>query len=258
MKVAASAVSEGLCSNSSSTPEALTSSPSTTSRSLTISRTRSSSTRSAAVAAETSRSRATARWLMTARRGYLESGIPQQLPWGELGVELVFECAGRFTNAADLERHLAAGAGFVILSVPMRDGDVPTLAHGVNTAAGKRIVSCASCTTNAITPVMEILNRRVGVRKATMTTVHAYTAGQTLVDGPLADRAADVRRPRISCLRPPAQRAQRRRRCRSLRAGSMVSPSALRCPSVRSPTSPASWRLPRRSRSSILCSAKKR
>jgi glyceraldehyde 3-phosphate dehydrogenase len=113
---------------------------------------------------------------------------PQQLPWGELGVELVFECTGRFTNAADLERHLAAGAGFVILSAPVRDGDVPTLAHGVNTAAGKRIVSCASCTTNAITPVMEILNRRVGVRKATMTTVHAYTAGQALVDSPLADR----------------------------------------------------------------------
>ncbi|MCA6117354.1 type I glyceraldehyde-3-phosphate dehydrogenase [Bradyrhizobium sp. WSM 1738] len=113
---------------------------------------------------------------------------PQQLPWGELGVELVFECTGRFTDAADLERHLAAGAGFVILSAPVRDGDVPTLAHGVNTAAGKQIVSCASCTTNAITPVMEILNRRVGVRKATMTTVHAYTAGQALVDGPLADR----------------------------------------------------------------------
>jgi glyceraldehyde 3-phosphate dehydrogenase len=113
---------------------------------------------------------------------------PQQLPWGELGVELVFECTGRFTDAVDLERHLAAGAGFVILSAPVRDGDVPTLAHGVNTATGKRIVSCASCTTNAITPVMEILNRRVGVRKATMTTVHAYTAGQALVDGPLADR----------------------------------------------------------------------
>jgi glyceraldehyde 3-phosphate dehydrogenase len=68
------------------------------------------------------------------------------------------------------------------------DGDEPTLAHGVNTAVGKRIVSCASCTTNAITPGMEILNRRVGVRKATMTIVHAYTAGQALVDGPLADR----------------------------------------------------------------------
>jgi glyceraldehyde 3-phosphate dehydrogenase len=101
---------------------------------------------------------------------------PQQLPWGELGVELVFECTGRVADAVDLERHLAAGAGFVILSAPVRDGDVPTLAHGVNTIAGKRIVSCASCTTNAITPVMEILNRRVGVRKATMTTVHAYTA----------------------------------------------------------------------------------
>jgi glyceraldehyde 3-phosphate dehydrogenase len=68
------------------------------------------------------------------------------------------------------------------------DGDVPTLTHGVNTANGRRIVSCASCTTNAIAPVMEILNRRFGVRKATMTTVHAYTAGQALVDSPHGDR----------------------------------------------------------------------
>ena len=113
---------------------------------------------------------------------------PQKLPWGELDVDLVFECTGRFTAAADRERHRAAGAPIVILSAPVRDGDVPTLVHSVNTAAGKRIFSCASCTTNAITPVMEILDRRLGVLKATMTTVHAYTAGQALVDSPLADR----------------------------------------------------------------------
>lgn len=113
---------------------------------------------------------------------------PERLPWRELDVELVFECTGRFTSAADLERHVTAGAAFVILSAPVGDGDVPTLVHGVNSAAGRQIVSCASCTTNAITPVMEILSRRFGVLKATMTTLHAYTAGQALVDSPHSDR----------------------------------------------------------------------
>ncbi len=118
----------------------------------------------------------------------LSESSPEKLPWRSLGVELVFECTGRFTNAADLERHVAAGASYIILSAPVGKGDVPTLTHGVNSAGGQRIVSCASCTTNAIVPVMEILDRRFGVKKATMTTVHAYTAGQALVDSPKADR----------------------------------------------------------------------
>ena len=113
---------------------------------------------------------------------------PAALPWSALGAQLVFECTGRFTEAADLEQHIAAGAEFVILSAPARDGDVPTLAHGVNAATGRKIISCASCTTNAIAAVMEIMSRRFGVRKAAMTTVHAYTAGQALTDTPLADR----------------------------------------------------------------------
>jgi glyceraldehyde 3-phosphate dehydrogenase len=118
----------------------------------------------------------------------LQESDPENLPWGELGVELVFECTGRFTDAADLERHIRAGAGFVILSAPVRGSDVPTVIHGVNNGGGKRIISCASCTTNAITPVMEILERRFGVQKAAMTTVHAYTASQALVDGPRSNR----------------------------------------------------------------------
>lgn len=113
---------------------------------------------------------------------------PEKLPWAELGIELVFECTGRFTKAADLERHVRAGAGYVILSAPVRGSDVPTLIHGVNALDGQRIISCASCTTNAITPVMEILNRRFGVRKAAMTTIHAYTASQALVDGARSNR----------------------------------------------------------------------
>lgn len=110
------------------------------------------------------------------------------LPWDDLKVQIVFECTGRFTHSNDLERHLHAGAAFVILSAPVRGADVPTLAHGVNTAGGRRVVSCASCTTNAIAPVMEILQRRFGVLKATMTTVHAYTADQAIVDRPRSDR----------------------------------------------------------------------
>ncbi|HEX8667014.1 MAG TPA: glyceraldehyde 3-phosphate dehydrogenase NAD-binding domain-containing protein [Allosphingosinicella sp.] len=113
---------------------------------------------------------------------------PGMLPWRDLGVELVFECTGRFTGEADLGRHLTAGAGFVILSAPAGSEDVPTLAHGVNAAGGGRLVSCASCTTNAIAPVMEVLQRRFGVLKAAMTTVHAYTADQSIVDTPRSNR----------------------------------------------------------------------
>jgi glyceraldehyde 3-phosphate dehydrogenase (phosphorylating) len=112
-----------------------------------------------------------------------------KLPWRDLGVAVVLECTGVFTRQADLERHVDAGAKFVILSAPGEGGDVPTIVHGVNRAdRGASIVSCASCTTNCITPVIEILGRRLGVLKATMTTTHAYTASQALVDRPDRDR----------------------------------------------------------------------
>jgi glyceraldehyde 3-phosphate dehydrogenase len=100
------------------------------------------------------------------------------------------ECTGVFTHEADLKRHAQAGSKFVILSAPLKGGDdVPTVVHGVNTAdGGASIISCASCTTNCITPVIEILGRRLGIQKATMTTIHAYTASQALVDRPSKDR----------------------------------------------------------------------
>jgi glyceraldehyde 3-phosphate dehydrogenase len=110
------------------------------------------------------------------------------LPWGAMGVDVVLECTGVFTREEHLRRHIEAGAKHVILSAPTKDDGVPTTVHGVNTARGRQIISCASCTTNAITPVMEILARRIGIRKATMTTVHAYTATQALVDRPDRDR----------------------------------------------------------------------
>lgn len=111
---------------------------------------------------------------------------PTRLPWGELDVDIVFECTGVFTKREDLEKHVRAGAKNVILSAPAKSEDVVTVVHGVN-APGKteaQIISCASCTTNCITPVVEVMSRRIGVLKATMTTIHAYTASQALVDGP--------------------------------------------------------------------------
>jgi glyceraldehyde 3-phosphate dehydrogenase len=110
---------------------------------------------------------------------------PENLPWADLGVDLVLECTGVFRSEEGLQKHLQAGASYVILSAPTTSETVPTVVHGVNRADGApRIISCASCTTNCITPVIEVAHRLIGVERAVMTTVHAYTAGQQLVDGP--------------------------------------------------------------------------
>ncbi|WP_069813412.1 type I glyceraldehyde-3-phosphate dehydrogenase [Streptomyces sp. TP-A0874] len=113
---------------------------------------------------------------------------PAELPWGDLGVDLVLECTGIFTREDDLKRHLSAGARFVILSAPAKTEKVATVVHGVNQSPEEqRIVSCASCTTNCITPVVEVVERRIGVERAIMSTVHAYTSSQHLIDGPSKD-----------------------------------------------------------------------
>lgn len=110
---------------------------------------------------------------------------PSKLPWKDLEVDLVFECTGRFTKKEDLEKHIQAGARKVILSAASRSPDVPTIVHGVNKAVlSQNVISLASCTTNCITPVVEVMGRRIGIKKAIMTTVHAYTATQSIVDGP--------------------------------------------------------------------------
>ena len=116
---------------------------------------------------------------------YFSEKDPSQLPWSSLGVDIVLECTGVFTKREDLEKHIRAGAGYVILSAPAKSDDVVTVVHGVNTLEGDtRILACASCTTNCITPVVEIIGRRIGIKKAIMTTVHAYTASQGIVDKP--------------------------------------------------------------------------
>jgi len=115
----------------------------------------------------------------------LRNRDPLDLPWKELGVELVFECTGALTRREDLEKHIRAGARIVLLSAPSRGEGVETVVHGVNEPQStSAIISCASCTTNCITPIVEIIGRRIGVEKAVMTTVHAYTASQSIVDGP--------------------------------------------------------------------------
>lgn len=114
---------------------------------------------------------------------YTSKKDPLELPWKELAVDVVIESTGLFTNKTDAEKHLMAGSKFVVISGPTKD--TPTVVHGVNTEDGKvAIFSCASCTTNNISPLIEILGRRIGIKKAILNTTHAYTASQTLMDAP--------------------------------------------------------------------------
>jgi glyceraldehyde 3-phosphate dehydrogenase len=110
---------------------------------------------------------------------------PSQLPWRKLNIDVVLECTGVFTNRKGLEKHLQAGARRVILSAPAKSDDIETIVRGVNQPSDDcDIISTASCTTNCITPVVEVMSRRIGIKKAIMTTIHGYTASQQLVDGP--------------------------------------------------------------------------
>ncbi|WP_394750204.1 type I glyceraldehyde-3-phosphate dehydrogenase [Spongiimicrobium salis] len=116
---------------------------------------------------------------------FLNEYKPEDLPWSELNIDVVIESTGVFTNYNDADRHITAGAKTVVLSGPSKSPEIPTVVHGVNTEDGStRIFSCASCTTNNISPVMEILGRRIGVEKAIMTTIHADTSSNTIVDSP--------------------------------------------------------------------------
>lgn len=110
---------------------------------------------------------------------------PEALPWKKHKVDVTIESTGVFTLQEDAEKHIKAGAKTVVISAPTKSEDTPTIVHGVNTETGNTSVfSCASCTTNNISPIVEILGRRVGIKKAIMTTVHAYTASQAIVDAP--------------------------------------------------------------------------
>jgi glyceraldehyde 3-phosphate dehydrogenase len=116
---------------------------------------------------------------------------PAMLPWDELGVDVVIESTGRFRARDGAAKHLDAGARKVIVSAPAKDPDV-TVALGVNfeqayDPAAHRIVSNASCTTNCLAPVAKVLHEGLGIRHGLMTTIHAYTSDQLLLDGPHGD-----------------------------------------------------------------------
>ncbi len=128
---------------------------------------------------------------------------PANLPWKKLGVQIVAECTGRFTNKQEASGHLKAGAKRVLLSAPAKDDATQTLVYGTRFSVdclkankSDNVVSMASCTTNCIAPVMQVLQDNFGIEKAFMTTIHSYTADQVLVDGPHRDlrraRAAAV------------------------------------------------------------------
>lgn len=116
---------------------------------------------------------------------------PKKLPWRELAVDVVLECTGRFTDKASAGQHIEAGAKRVILSAPSKGDDdtVPTFLMGVNENqyASEGVISNASCTTNSLAPVAQILDENFGIKKALMTTIHSYTSDQNIQDGPHKD-----------------------------------------------------------------------
>ncbi len=124
---------------------------------------------------------------------------PAQLPWTKLGVDVVFECTGLFTKKEKAVLHIQGGAKKVIISAPSPDPDL-TIAYGVNhkmyKSAEHNVVSCASCTTNCLAPVAKVLLDSFGIEKGTMTTIHAYTNDQKILDLP----HKDLRRARAAAL----------------------------------------------------------
>jgi glyceraldehyde 3-phosphate dehydrogenase len=124
---------------------------------------------------------------------------PAQLPWKDLGVDVVFESTGIFTNREGASKHLAAGAKKVIITAPAKGPDI-TVVLGVNEGkydpASHHIISNASCTTNCLAPMAKVIHERFGIRKGWMTTIHSYTNDQNLLDLP----HKDLRRARAAAL----------------------------------------------------------
>ncbi|HGY12005.1 MAG TPA: aldehyde dehydrogenase, partial [Desulfobacterales bacterium] len=110
---------------------------------------------------------------------------PEKLPWKDLGVDVVIESTGIFRTEEKASMHITAGAKRVVISAPAKGGTVDTVVLGVNDEkmTNQGVISNASCTTNCIAPVARILHSAIGIKKATMTTIHAYTPDQNLIDG---------------------------------------------------------------------------
>lgn len=115
---------------------------------------------------------------------------PSKLPWGEMGVDIVLECTGRFNKREEAARHLLGGAKKVIVSAPC-DGADSTIVYGINNAALKKehqVISIGSCTTNCLAPIAKVLNDNIGIVNGFMTTVHSYTNDQNILDASHKDR----------------------------------------------------------------------
>jgi glyceraldehyde 3-phosphate dehydrogenase len=125
---------------------------------------------------------------------------PGDVPWGDLGVDLVLECTGRFLSPETLQGHLARGAKRVIVAAPVKTGDVPNIVVGVNDAAydpsRHRIATAASCTTNCLAPVVKVVHEAIGIRHGQITTIHDPTNTNLVVDAP----HKDLRRARSAML----------------------------------------------------------
>lgn len=130
---------------------------------------------------------------------FMSEADPIKLPWEKLEIDTVMECTGRFTNPANARLHIKAGSRKVVISAPAKGSGAKTVVLGVNeevVTADDDILSCASCTTNCIAPVMKVIEDNFGIEKAMMTTVHSYTASQKLVD----DAAKDIREARAAAV----------------------------------------------------------
>jgi glyceraldehyde 3-phosphate dehydrogenase len=123
---------------------------------------------------------------------------PEKLPWGDLGIDVVMECSGRFTDRASAAKHLTAGAKRVLISAPATGADM-TVVYGVNhnkLIPDHQIISNGSCTTNCLAPVADVLHQGIGIERGYMTTIHSYTGDQRLVD----TLHSDLRRARAAAM----------------------------------------------------------
>jgi len=152
---------------------------------------------------------------------------PSRLPWKQLRVDIVIESTGVFTDAAQVRAHLEAGAKKVIITAPATNEDI-TLVLGVNDSAydprKHHIVSNASCTTNCLAPVAKVIHDNFGIERGLMTTIHAYTNDQRILDLMHKDLRERAPLPRISYPRAPARQKPSAWSCRSLKANFMGYP----------------------------------
>jgi glyceraldehyde 3-phosphate dehydrogenase len=125
---------------------------------------------------------------------------PVNLPWKDLDVDVVLECTGFFVKDDAAKAHIEAGAKKVVVSAPTKGGTAQTLLLGANhdSYSGNDLISNASCTTNCVSPVVSVLHKKFGIVKSALTTIHAVTAGQNVVDGPPNPKKPDMRRARAA------------------------------------------------------------